>query len=110
MKMLAGKLDEFPIGAQKSLEFGDDDVLVLHSISGFWAIEDRCSHNDSPLMGSEPEERDGQAPVIKCLWHGAKFDLETGKALSLPAVKAVKSYKVQLEGDEVWVEEKNLSD
>jgi 3-phenylpropionate/trans-cinnamate dioxygenase ferredoxin component len=106
MKILAGKLEEFPIGAQKSLEFGDDDVLVLRSLSGFWAIEDRCSHNDSPLRDSELEERDEKSPVIKCLWHGAKFDLETGKALSLPAVKAVKTYTVTLEGEEVWVEEK----
>jgi 3-phenylpropionate/trans-cinnamate dioxygenase ferredoxin component len=106
MKILAGKITEFPVGAQKSLEFGDDDVLVLHSLSGFWAVKDMCTHAEFALSGGEVEERAGLAPSIKCMWHGAKFDLETGKALNLPAVKAVKSYAVLLEGDEVWVEEK----
>ncbi len=106
MKILAGKFEEFPIGAQKSIEFGDNDVLVLRSISGFWAIEDMCTHAEFALSGGEVEERQGFAPIIKCMWHGAKFDLETGKALSLPAVKPVKSYAVTLEGDEVWVQEK----
>jgi 3-phenylpropionate/trans-cinnamate dioxygenase ferredoxin subunit len=105
-RVLAGELSEFPVGAQKSLEFGDEYVLVLHSISGFWAIEDRCSHDDNELYGGEVEERDGSTPRIKCLRHGAWFDLGSGKALTLPAVKAVRSYQVLIEETKVWVEEK----
>jgi 3-phenylpropionate/trans-cinnamate dioxygenase ferredoxin component len=105
MKFQVGKLEEFPVHSQKSLELTGDFVLVLRSISGFWAIEDRCSHDDNELLGGEVSERDGLAPSIKCLRHGARFDLETGKALCLPAVKAVKSYRAWLEDDLVWVEE-----
>ena len=105
MKTLAGELEEFPIGTQKSLEIGSDYVLVLHSISGFWAIEDRCSHDDNELLGGEVTEHEGAAPSIKCIRHGAQFNLENGKALCLPAVKAVKSYRAWLEGNQIWVEE-----
>jgi 3-phenylpropionate/trans-cinnamate dioxygenase ferredoxin component len=108
MKIQVGKLEEFPLYAQKSLEIDGDYVLVLRSISGFWAIEDRCSHDDNELSGGEVSERDGLAPSIKCLRHGARFDLGTGKALSLPAVKAVKSYRAWLEDDVVWVEPTGL--
>ena len=104
MRILAGKVSEFELGTQKSLEFGSDYVLVLRSLSGFWAIEDRCSHDDNELLGGPVAERDGAAPSIKCLRHGAMFDLGTGNALTLPAFKAVKSYRVILESDEVWVE------
>ncbi len=106
MKTLAGHLNEFPIGAQKSLELGSEYVLVLRSISGFWAIEDRCSHDDNELLGGEITEHESAAPSIKCVRHGAQFNLETGKAQCLPAVKAVKSYRAWLEADQVWVEEK----
>jgi 3-phenylpropionate/trans-cinnamate dioxygenase ferredoxin component len=105
MKTQAGKFEEFPVHSQKSLEMGEEFVLVLRSISGFWAIEDRCSHDDNELLGGEVEEREGAAPSIKCLRHGAKFDLETGKALCLPAVKAVKRYRAWEEDGLVWVEE-----
>jgi 3-phenylpropionate/trans-cinnamate dioxygenase ferredoxin component len=104
MKIQAGRLEDFPVHTQKSLEFGEDYVLVLRSLSGFWAIEDRCSHDDNELLGGEIEERDGLAPSIKCLRHGAKFDLETGKALCLPAVKSVKSYRAWSEDGVVWLE------
>ena len=101
---MAGEVSEVELGTQKSLEFGSDYVLVLRSLSGFWAIEDRCSHDDNELLGGPVAERDGAAPSIKCLRHGAMFDLGTGNALTLPAFKAVKSYRVILESDEVWVE------
>ena len=103
-RMMVGDVREFEVGTQKSLEFGSDYVLVLQSLSGFWAIEDRCSHDDNELLGGPVTERDGAAPSIKCLRHGATFDLGTGNALTLPAFKAVKSYRVILEGSEVWVE------
>jgi 3-phenylpropionate/trans-cinnamate dioxygenase ferredoxin component len=97
-KVLAGRLEDFPIGTQKIVELEDDFVLVVHSISGFWAIEDRCSHDDNELFGGEVTDN-----TIKCPRHGAKFDLATGKALCLPAVKAIKSFTVSLEPDGVYV-------
>ena len=106
MKILAGTQEEFEIGTQKCLEIGSEYVLVLRSISGFWAIEDRCSHDDNELFGGEITENQGAAPSIKCVRHGAKFNLETGFALCLPAVKAVKSYRAWLEDNSVWVEAK----
>jgi 3-phenylpropionate/trans-cinnamate dioxygenase ferredoxin subunit len=104
MKTLVGTLEEFEISTQKSLEIGQAYVLVLRSISGFWAIEDRCSHDDNELLGGEITENQGAAPSIKCVRHGARFNLENGKALCLPAVKAVKSYRAWCEDNLVWVE------
>ncbi len=97
-KVFAGTLADFPIGTQKMVELEDDYVLVVHSISGFWAIEDRCSHDDNELFGGEVTDNS-----IKCSRHGAKFDLGTGKALCLPAVKAIKSFAISLEPDGVYV-------
>ena len=36
--------------------------------------------------------------------HGAKFDLNTGVPLSLPAYEAVSTYEVLVENDEVFIE------
>ncbi len=97
-KVLVGSIEDFPVGTQRIIELEEDYVLVIHSISGFWAIEDRCSHDDNELYGGEVIEN-----TIKCPRHGAKFDLETGKALCLPAVKSIKTFAAILENNHVYV-------
>ncbi|MFN3266442.1 MAG: Rieske 2Fe-2S domain-containing protein [Deinococcales bacterium] len=104
MKTQIGNIHDFPLYSQKSLEIGEDFVLVIRSPSGFWAIEDRCSHDDNELLGGEVSEREGLAPSIKCPRHGAAFDLESGAALCLPAVRPIKRFRAWLEDDLVFVE------
>jgi 3-phenylpropionate/trans-cinnamate dioxygenase ferredoxin component len=40
---------------------------------------------------------------IICPRHGARFDIKTGQALTMPAVNATPAHEVKVEGDEVWV-------
>jgi len=50
---------------------------------------DRCTHGDVSLSGGivDPDEC-----TLECPKHGSEFSLETGEALSLPALKPVPSY------------------
>jgi 3-phenylpropionate/trans-cinnamate dioxygenase ferredoxin subunit len=41
---------------------------------------------------------------VTCPWHGAEFDVRTGKVLTPPAVEDVHSYKVIVSGEDVSVE------
>jgi 3-phenylpropionate/trans-cinnamate dioxygenase ferredoxin subunit len=41
---------------------------------------------------------------VVCPLHGAKFDIKTGKNLSLPAVRPVKSYPVIVEDGLVYIQ------
>lgn len=45
-----------------------------------------------------------EGTVVTCPWHGAQFDLATGKVMSPPAAESVKSYPVHVQGDEIKVE------
>ena len=45
-----------------------------------------------------------QGTRVTCPWHGASFDLLTGKNLTPPAPNEVPTYKVRVEGNEVQVE------
>jgi 3-phenylpropionate/trans-cinnamate dioxygenase ferredoxin component len=74
--------------------------LALFLVDGTcYAIDDSCTHRTTPLS-------DGQCwgTEVICPLHGARFDLATGAAKSPPAKTGVKSYPVQIEGDEVKVE------
>jgi 3-phenylpropionate/trans-cinnamate dioxygenase ferredoxin component len=78
---------------------GEKVVLVTTGDGGLYALRDRCSHADYPL--SDGTVLDGGR--IECQYHGAKFDLASGRAVALPAIRPVKTYEVGIEGGDVLV-------
>jgi nitrite reductase/ring-hydroxylating ferredoxin subunit len=75
-------------------------TIALFDLGGSCrAVDDACTHAGGNL--SEGEVEDGQ---VICPWHGARFDLETGAALTAPASNAVRSYPVKIEGTAIWIE------
>ena len=92
-------LSEIPEGEVRVVACGDRS-LALSNIDGeLHAIDNLCTHDDGPLG----EGRLQRGRII-CPRHGAAFDAKTGAALTLPAVKGVKSYQVSVEGDDVFVD------
>ena len=85
-------LDELPKGERLFLEVDGKPIVVLNIGGNFFAIGDLCTHDNGPLGEGE---LDGHA--IICPRHGARFDVKTGKALSLPAVTPTPSYPVRVQ-------------
>ena len=71
------------------------------SMASFYAIEDQCTHDGGPLGEGKLDGATGQ---IVCPRHGARFDLRTGAALTLPAIEPVPVYEVRIEGGDILVE------
>jgi 3-phenylpropionate/trans-cinnamate dioxygenase ferredoxin subunit len=72
-------------------------VIVKDSAGRVHALGDTCSHAEISL--SEGFVEDGR---IECWAHGARFDLSTGRALSLPATEPVPVFDVAVvDGDVV---------
>ena len=67
-----------------------------------FALEDRCSHDDGPLCEGD---FDCGERVAVCPRHGARFDITTGRPLSLPAYLPVQTYAVRVRDDEMIVVE-----
>jgi metal-sulfur cluster biosynthetic enzyme/nitrite reductase/ring-hydroxylating ferredoxin subunit len=77
----------------------DGDVVALFHVEGrFYAIDDVCTHDGGPLVDGELT-----GYKIACPRHGAKFDIRTGAALSMPAVRPTRSHLVKVEDGVVWV-------
>ncbi len=77
----------------------DGHTVALINVSGeFFAIDDTCSHEEASLSGGTLS-----GEVVVCPKHGARFNVKTGRVLSLPAVRSVAVYPVRLEGGEVLV-------
>jgi 3-phenylpropionate/trans-cinnamate dioxygenase ferredoxin subunit len=77
-----------------------DKRIALCNVGGmFYAIDDVCTHDGGPLDQGELE-----GTLVECPRHGAKFDVTNGRAVVLPAVRPVRTYAVEVEGDDVKVD------
>jgi 3-phenylpropionate/trans-cinnamate dioxygenase ferredoxin subunit len=99
MMIPVARASEIPIGQFKAVEAGGKRLLICHAQTGFYAVDDTCTHDDGPLGDGWLE---GEA--IECPRHGAKFDVKTGRVLCLPAAAPISSYDVKVEGDQVLVD------
>lgn len=84
----------------KVVEYEGNSIAVFKLTDGYYAIENRCSHEDAFL--SEGEILDDR--IIECPLHGAQFDIRSGKNLSFPAVVPVKSYPVKVEKGTIYLD------
>jgi 3-phenylpropionate/trans-cinnamate dioxygenase ferredoxin subunit len=82
------------------VEVGDRLVALIHAAGHFYALDDVCTHDGGPLSEGPV---DPQGRTIACPRHGAKFDLKTGAALTMPATKPTRAHEVKVEGDRISV-------
>ena len=94
-------VDDLPPGSVKLVHAGQITVGVYNLGGEFYAIEDRCSHDDGPLCEGEFDEEEGFAI---CPRHGAQIEICTGRPLSLPAVFPVDTFPVVVEDGVVKVD------
>ena len=81
-----------------SAHFEGKPVAVVATKEGVRAIGGRCSHYGGPLaeglcVGNE----------IRCPWHHAAFDLETGEAVGAPALNPIPTYETTERDGRVFV-------
>ena len=78
----------------KVVHAGQVSVGVYNIEGELYALEDRCSHDDGPLAEGDWEPDEG---VVVCPRHGARFDIRSGRALTLPAFRPVDTFPVRVE-------------
>jgi len=87
----------------KTLVDVDGGMVALFHVGGvFYAIDDVCTHDGGPLADGELRDH-----KIACPRHGAKFDIRTGAALSMPAVRGTRAHDVKVADGGVWVRLRN---
>jgi 3-phenylpropionate/trans-cinnamate dioxygenase ferredoxin subunit len=89
---------ELPPGSKKLVEVDGRAIAVLHCDGGYYAIDDVCTHDGGPLA-----EGDLIGCEIQCPRHGARFDVRTGRPLSMPAIEPVATHAVEVRGDDIYV-------
>ncbi len=94
------RVEELPPSTVRIVPAGQVTIGVYNIDGELYAVEDRCSHDDGPLVEGDWEPDEG---VVVCPRHGARFDIRTGRALTLPAFLPVETFPVRVEDGVVKV-------
>ena len=94
------ELDAVEPNDVKAIDVDGRAILCARVDDQWYALDDTCSHAKVSLADGILEEED---LAIECPRHGALFSLETGEALTLPAIKAVARHAVDVRADGVYV-------
>ena len=91
-------LADLPDGMDMQVECDGTPVALARIGDRVFAIGDTCSHAEVSLSEGEI---DVEECALECWRHGSLFSLETGEALTMPAVRPVPVYSVRIDGADV---------
>jgi 3-phenylpropionate/trans-cinnamate dioxygenase ferredoxin subunit len=94
-------VEELKPGEMRLVEWEELEIGVFNCAGTVYAIEDRCSHDDGPLVEGILDE---QTCTIECPRHGSRFDLKSGRPLTLPAYAPVDTFPVIIENETIKLE------
>ena len=89
---------DVPDPGKMTVEVEDSVVVLVHLDGQFYCIDDVCTHDGGPLGEGRLCDH-----AIACPRHGAKFDLRTGAALTMPATEATVVHEVKVESEDVYI-------
>jgi 3-phenylpropionate/trans-cinnamate dioxygenase ferredoxin subunit len=90
---------DVPEGQVRVVSAGNRSIALCNVGGTFYALDNLCTHDNGPLG-----EGRLAGETVECPRHGARFDVKTGSVRALPAVRPIKTYPVQIEGEEVLVD------
>ena len=99
---LACAPSDVPEDEALGVTIGSYDVAIARHGDEFFAIQDLCSHAAVALSEGEVEEC-----TVECWLHGSRFDVRTGEPQEYPAITAVPTYPIRVDGERVLVDVDN---
>ena len=94
-----GSVSDVPEGKSKLYKVNGQPIAVFHVNGKWFAFNDQCTHRGFPLNGASID-----GTTITCNYHGAQFDLTTGKNIGPPAPAPVQTYKISAEGNDLYLD------
>ncbi|HEY1387466.1 MAG TPA: DUF2231 domain-containing protein [Ktedonobacterales bacterium] len=89
---------ELPDNTLRRVEAAGVPVVLVKLGAKYAAIAATCSHAGGPL-----DEGELQGNVVQCPWHGSRFRMDDGKALTGPATFAQPRYEVQVRDGMIYL-------
>lgn len=82
----------------KRIDLQGSYVGVVNIDGAFFAFTDTCPHDGASLSLGSIEDK-----VLTCPKDGSQFDLSSGNVLKGPALKRIRTYRIQVRGEELHI-------
>ena len=96
---------EVPVGKMKAFKLEGKEILIVNVNGSYYAIGNRCTH-----AGGDLSQGILEGNTVTCPKHHARFDVTSGKVISLPKVaffhpriKDETAYSVKVEDENITV-------
>lgn len=90
---------EIETDSMKAFEVSDRCLAVFNIGGEFYVTNDECTHASGSLA-----EGILDGSVVECCLHSAVFDVRTGEVMAPPASLPLRTYKVLLQDDDVYID------
>jgi 3-phenylpropionate/trans-cinnamate dioxygenase ferredoxin component len=90
----AARLSAVPEGEARGFTVGGREIVLCNVEGEIYALQGMCTHEELPLDGGEIE--DG---TLTCDWHGATFDVCSGRATGLPATVGLQAFETRVDDE-----------
>ena len=90
--------NDLSTGEMKRVDLQGSYVGVVNVGGAFFAFTDTCPHDGASLSLGTIE-----GTVLICPKDGSRFDLSSGNVLKGPAFKRIRTYRIQIKGDELHI-------
>ncbi len=81
------------------VEVNGEEVAIANVDGEFFAFQNACTHREGPLG----EGLLLPGGVVECPFHGGQFKVQTGEVVAAPPTEPLRTYQVQVEGEEIRV-------
>jgi len=92
------KLDAVKPGDVVGVKLGEREIALYNIDGSIYATDNLCTHAFALLSQGW---LDGDC--IECPLHGGRFEVKTGKGQGPPVSDDLKTYKVQMKGEDIQV-------
>lgn len=89
---------DLPPGAAICAEIEGKRIAVFNVDGTYYAVDDACPHAEGSLAEGYVDGHE-----VECPLHGALFSLTDGSVLGPPAEEGVRSYPVQVDGEDILI-------
>ena len=90
------ELEKIPM---KRYDVKGNDIFVVLTQGKYYAVSNRCTHEEAYFS----QEGEVEGTTVTCSRHGARFDLASGAVKALPAVHPLKTYQLEIEGNDMFI-------
>jgi nitrite reductase/ring-hydroxylating ferredoxin subunit len=99
-RFLVGNKSDVQEGGFTSVTVGGRQILVAKIQGSYFATSNICTHEGAELHQGELNKKE-----LTCPWHGARWDLTTGRLIWFSEfLEPIQSYTVIIEDDTLFVE------